>query len=327
MDDIHHIRLGYACINTNLREYNVFTSRSLILKTANEKGLSYIEDLINDNLDDLMKILIFNEAKGIRFFRITSCLFPHLDNPKFLQGNYDISFVKDKMKVIGKYAKQNGHRLTFHPGQFNQLGSPNVDVVNQTILDLTNHVKVFEMMGLEPEDGSVLIVHGGGVYGDKEKALERWKDTFYKIPLNVRKYISLENDENSYSIDDLLPFCEKLNIPFCLDFFHNEVSRDRIDITPDILKRTFRTWHHRNMIPKIHISEQQIGLKRGAHSKTIDSIPKHILQIPKIYQTSLDIMLEVKDKEVSVFKIYYKYFDLLVDQQGRIEYMIKSKYI
>ena len=133
----------------------------------------------------------------------------------------------------------------------------------------------------------------------------------------------MENDEFGYSVDDLLPFCEALNIPFCLDVFHNRVSADRVPITKQLLKRVFATWHRRQVPPKIHFSEQQLGLRKGAHSKTIDSLPPFILRIPRMFDTDLDIMLEVKDKEVSVFKMYHKYFNIVMDIDGRVDYVMK----
>lgn len=316
----YKIRIGYACINTMLREIDVFTSRSMILKTAEEKGIEYVKELAEKNVDDLMKIIIYNEAHGIRFFRISSNVFPHIGNPKLDFGDYDLGFLKNKLKTIGKYAKRNGHRLTMHPGQFVQLGSPRESVVQQSIIDLVNHAKLLHYMDYSPNDNSVLIVHGGGTFGDKEETLERWRRNFLSMPKNVREYISLENDENSYGIMDLLPFCEQLSIPFCLDIFHNQVSEQPVELSLELIARIFNTWKVRNMIPKIHISEQQPGLRRGAHSKTIDELPEYVLQWSSLLKTDLDIMLEVKDKEVSVFKMYYKYFDTIVHDTGKITY-------
>lgn len=62
------IRLGYACINTELRDANVYTSRTVRLSTIETKGIDYVKQLITANVDDLFKILIYNEAHGIRFF-------------------------------------------------------------------------------------------------------------------------------------------------------------------------------------------------------------------------------------------------------------------
>ena len=324
MLDEYPIRIGYACINTSLRDYDIFTSRSLILATATSKGIDYVKQLAAANVDDLLKILIFNEAHGIRFFRISSCIFPHLGNPKLTDSDYDISFVKDKLKIIGTYAKAHGHRLTSHPGQYCQLASPHEEVVKQSFVDLANHAQLFKMMGYTPADGTVLIIHGGVTFGDKPAAIQRWKENFLKLPIWVREYISLENDEIGYGIMDLLPVCEELKIPFCLDVFHNKVSKDRVPITKRLIRRVLRTWKVRNMIPKMHVSEQQPGLRKGAHSKTLDKLPSYLLRLPAMFKTPLDIMLEVKDKEVSVFKMYYKYFNINMDVNGRVDYTLKK---
>lgn len=321
------IRIGYACLNSSLREADIFTSRSLILSTARLKGPEYINELIKNNVEDLFKLIVYNEAHGIRFFRITSCLFPHLGNPQLSESDYDISFVKKRLREIGKYAKVHGHRLTMHPGQFAQLGSPHEEVVKQSFVDLINHAKLLKMMGYTPADGSVLIIHGGGTFGNKAETLERWEKNYLSLPKDIREYISLENDENSYGVMDILPFCEKTGIPMCLDIFHNEVSKDRVPITKGLMHRIIQTWKRKQLIPKIHVSEQEPGLRRGAHSKTINRLPIYLFRIPKMFQTPLDIMLEVKDKEISVFKIYYKYFDITMDINGRVDYQMKDKLI
>lgn len=319
------IRIGYACISNQLRSYDIFTSRSLTLATANVKGIEYIQQLVLANVDDLLKILIFNEAHGIRFFRISSCVFPHLSNPKLADSDYDLNFVKNQLKAIGSYAKAHGHRLTMHPGQFIQLGSDRDEIVLQSAKDLANHVQLLQMLGYTPADNSVLIIHGGGTYGSKTETLVRWKRNFLILPSIIKSYISLENDEFSYGVDDLLPVCEELNIPFCLDLFHNKISKDRVSITKGLIKRIFKTWSRRGMVPKFHFSEQEPDLRKGAHSKTLDSLPIYLFRLPILFKTPLDIMLEVKDKDTSVFKIYYKYFNIKMDANGRITYEPKDK--
>jgi UV DNA damage endonuclease len=46
-----------------------------------------------------------------------------------------------------------------------------------------------------------------------------------------------------------------------------------------------------------------------------------------MFDTDLDIMLEVKDKEESVFKIYHRYFRIEMDKHGRVDYKLKQKII
>ena len=72
----------------------------------------------------------------------------------------------DLLREIGEKSKKYNQRLTFHPGQYNVVGSPDEKSFNQTICDLKYHADVLDLMGLGVN--SVMVVHGGGVYGDKE---------------------------------------------------------------------------------------------------------------------------------------------------------------
>lgn len=65
-----------------------------------------------------------------------------------------------------------------------------------SIRDLVYHNEMLDGMGIG-KDG-VTILHGGGVYGDKEASLGRIKETVRnKLPGNVRERLVLENDEVS----------------------------------------------------------------------------------------------------------------------------------
>ena len=56
------------------------------------------------------------------------------------------------------------------------------------------HNEMLEGMGIGVD--GVCIVHGGGVYGDKQSTLERIKVTIeQKLPKAVRERLVLENDE------------------------------------------------------------------------------------------------------------------------------------
>jgi len=315
------VRLGYACISNVLRENDIYTGRTLMLKSVETKGITEAKMLAKQNVADLIKIIIYNEALGIRFFRITSNLFPHMNNPR-TKESYDIDFVRPELAEAGRLARQYGHRITAHPSQFAQLGSPRLEVVKQTAIDLSHHADVFEAMGLSPELGTVMILHGGGSYGDKQKALERWAERYAALPKNVSRFIVLENDEYQYGVLDLLPFCEKLRVPLCVDFFHHEASGSTDDIySPDIMTRVINTWRLRGIKPKFHWSNQAPGKRKGSHGRCIDTIPREIMDICKKYD--VDLMIEAKDKDVCVLKIYPMYFYQVV-LNGRVEWWLRN---
>lgn len=64
---------------------------------------------------------------------------------------------------------------------------------------------------------TLTVLQGGGVYGDKAAAMERFRENYRTIvPDNVKARLVLENDEICYNVDDLLPICEELGIPLVL---------------------------------------------------------------------------------------------------------------
>jgi UV DNA damage endonuclease len=166
-----------------------------------------MDELSFSNLDALLQTIKYNESIGVRVFRITSGLFPHMENPradKILKHSRNLDKFADKLREIGSLAKSLGHRLTFHPDHFVQLGTPREDILQQSIRDLNLHAKIFNLLGYTPNLGSVMVIHGGGVYGDKQAALVRFEKAFISIDKNTSQFIVLENDEWSYSVMDLL---------------------------------------------------------------------------------------------------------------------------
>jgi len=47
---------------------------------------------------------------------------------------------------------------------------------------------------------SVMVVHGGGLYGDKEKTKKRWAEQYFKLPENIQKRLVIENCERCFNI-------------------------------------------------------------------------------------------------------------------------------
>lgn len=313
------MRLGYACINTGLRENGIFSSHSVTMGTLLDRGPTagtlLCKEKALQNLRDLLIILEWNVKRGIRLFRIGSLLWPHMGNhllpPKFndpyFSGN--IGFAHTELKEIGEYARTNGIRLTFHMTPYLQLGSPNADILKRSIFDINMYGKTFAIMGMKD---SVIILHGGGVYQTnetkelaKQKTLERWLAAFKTLDASARKCVAIENDERHYGVNDLLPFCEKNGIPFCLDVFHNGISADHVAVTPALLKRVIETWP-KAQVPKFHLSEQAPGSVFGAHSDYVRTIPDYFFRI----KCPIDLMIECKMKERAVLRLYKKYFKL-----------------
>ncbi len=303
------VQLGLCCMNTILREQKppVFASRKMIVRSVNEKGVELLKLLIMQNLQDVITLMKWNEANGVKVFRLSSELFPHKSNPKV--EDYSFDFAADILKEIGELSKSFNQRLTFHPGQYNVIGTPNDRSFKQTIRDLKYHADVLDLMGLD--QNSVMVIHGGGVYGNKKETLDRWCEQFKLLPDNVQKRLVIENCEKCFSIEDCLYVSDKVNIPVVFDTHHYQCY---IQLHPDsnikpaneYIPQILESWKRRNIKPKFHVSEQGSG-RIGHHSDFIEEIPEYLLEIPFKYGVEIDIMIEAKMKEQAILKLYEKY--------------------
>lgn len=330
LSDYPNVRLGYACINETIKK-TCSVNKSCIEKTFREKGVDYAITLARQNLKNVLTILKWNEKNDIRLYRMSSSMFPHLTNPKVIpKGSkyaYPLDQFQDICTEIGAYCKKHKHRITFHPGQFNQIGSPTPTVFENTSLDLSAHADLLDMMGIGSE--GVLVVHGGGTYGDKEKTLKRWVEQFDKLPLNVQNRIVIENCERCYNVTDMLELSKLINRPVVFDTHHhkcyNEISSMKLDqrislrLTPldifskkskkegEMLEDVLKTW--KTTTPKFHISEQDLKKRIGAHSDYVECIPDYLIDLIKRKGPSfkLDLMIEAKKKELSVIRLRNNY--------------------
>ena len=333
-----HIRLGLCCMNITLK-YNqdIYSSRSRIFKTIKDKGLEEAKNTAISNLIDFAKILIWGKNHGIEVFRIGSDMIPHASNPDLItefgkegEEYMSLEFTKPYLQKIGQLANAENIRLTMHPGQYVQLGSPSEAVYKKSLLDLRMHALIFDFLNA-PND-SVMVIHLGGTYGDKQSAMDRFVSRFNQLPEYIKKRIVLENDEKCYDADEVLKICEILNVPMVFDIFHyycftnyNKESK-QIPIS-DLLPRILKTWEQRSIRPKFHLSEQSCKSYVGSHSPFIRRIPKELLDIPDKYHIDIDIMIEAKAKELAIGKLYQMYPKLKPPYAKEIELKIPEKAI
>jgi UV DNA damage endonuclease len=309
------IRLGLCCINTQLREKNIFCSRTIIRKNFTVKKA---KELALKNIEDIGKMAKWNHENNIHVFRLSSDIFPHFTDDE--TESYTIDFALEALKNAGDLCKKYGQRITMHPGQYNQVGAKDKKVFLNTIKDLQMHADILDAMDMDKN--SVLCVHGGGVYGNKKDTIDRWIKQFKDLPENVKNRLAIENCERCYSIIDCLQIAEACNIPLIFDCHHyecynilSEDQKDSIDIY-DYMDRIVDTWNRRNIQPLFHISEQRQGARIGTHSDFIEKLPDYYLSFPERYG-NLDIEIEAKLKEQAIFKLYKTYPFLLYKKDNK----------
>ncbi len=326
MSENKSIQLGLCCLNTLLRAQKppVFASRKMIIKSIEDKGIDELKLKIIENLKDVLTMMDWNEENGIKVFRLSSEMFPHKSNPKV--EDYSFDFAEDLLKEIGEKSKKYNQRLTFHPGQYNVVGTPNKTSFNQTCNDLKYHADVLDLMQLD--NNSVMVVHGGGIYGDKNATIQRWCEQYHLLPENVKKRLVLENCEKCFSIVDCLKVSKEIGIPIVFDTHHYDCycklhPNEKFEKPDFYIKDILDTWNKKSVKPKFHVSEQGSG-RIGHHSDYIENIPDYLLEIPEKYDVDIDIMIEAKMKEQAIFKLYEKYEFLNCKANKKFKIKIKK---
>ena len=295
-------RMGYACINMTLAKQKpkVYTGRSMIKRTFQEKGIEYASQLGLDNCRDLFTIIKWNNEHDFKFFRITSNLFPWSSEYK-LSDLPDYTEICNILSDIGTYVSDNDMRITSHPGPFNVLTSPHPHVVDNCITDLSIHGEVFDLMNLPRTPYSKINIHIGGVYGDKVSAIDRFCKNFHRLPDSVKTRLTVENDDKAtmYSVKDLYDgvYC-KIGIPIVFDYNHHKFCTGELS-EQQALELAISTWG--NITPVVHYSESRSieqeddKIRPQAHSD-------YVLDYIDTYDNRVDIMVEAKAKELAVLK-------------------------
>ena len=294
------MNLGYACINMTLgsQKPKVTTNRSMIKRTFLERGVEYAGELGLQNARDLFKILQWNTRNNIKVFRLSSEMFPWASEYDIEKSPYH-SRIKTILQACGKYATDNGIRITSHPGPFNVLVSPRENVVKNTITDLEIHGKIFDMLGLSKTPYNKLNIHCNGVYGDKISAMDRFCLNFQKLSPSVQGRLTVENDDKAsmYSVKDLMYIHERINIPIVFDYHHHKFNTGGLS-EQEALELAISTWP-KGIKPIVHYSESKAlheendKLKPQAHSDYIN-------ELPNLYGNDVDVMVEAKAKELSI---------------------------
>lgn len=283
-------RIGYACTPISI-PYK--TSRSFILKNFNEE---IFHDCVAGNIKDFMNILQWNLQNGIHMFRISSDIIPFGSHP-VNHIKWWISF-KEELLECGNFIKANDIRVSMHPGQYTVLNSPREEVVHKSIADLEYHCRFLDAMEVDYQ--CKIVLHVGGVYGDKYLATERFKSNFYNLSDSLKKRLVIENDDKSYNIEEVLEICKDIGIPAVFDNLHHKLNPCSMD-WDEMIKGVRGTWKAEDGPIKFHYSDQDMEKKGGAHSKSV--ITENFLNyMESIKNLDADVMLEVKDKEVSAIK-------------------------
>jgi UV DNA damage endonuclease len=327
------IRHGYACNNMHLGEQGIRTGRTMIDRKFRLGGLQLASDISLANAKDLLKILQWNEANGIRLFRIGSELFPRWNHYR-LEDLPGINEIAMHLRAAGDYARAHGHRVTTHPGPFHILGSPDPVVVENSIIGLERHSEMFDLMGFAPSFENKINIHIGATYGDKPTTIARWLQNWDRLSDSCKSRLVVENDDKAsmYSVRDLYETVHQaIDIPITFDYWHHTFNTGDLS-EQEAFFMARETWQRHGVTQCTHYSESrrreaqtQIERMFEHHGIAMEDLPNwptfhkqykeftkikeqahadYILATPCTYNVpDLDIMVEAKAKEQALIRV------------------------
>ncbi|HWQ98118.1 MAG TPA: UV DNA damage repair endonuclease UvsE [Clostridia bacterium] len=286
------MRIGYACLVIALEGAQL---KTCTLKTATPERLI---SLAGENFAALERMIDYNIANQIRFYRISSDIVP-FGSSRASALPWDSAHA-ERLASVEQKIKQSGMRVSMHPGQYTVLNSPDAGVVRRSIEDLTYHARFLDLLHLDRSHK--IILHVGGKYGDTPAALQRFASVYRDFPETITRRLILENDGSIYHIDEVLELCHKIGAPAVYDNLHNAINPPKeAKSDSEWVALCRETWRTEDGRQKTHYSQHHPTKTRGAHSDTI-AIDPFLDYCHGLGDDAPDIMLEVKDKNRSAVK-------------------------
>ncbi len=293
------LRFGLCCLFKNEAISFRTTTATALAPIPRDRQLLKLSDICLHNARSLELSLETVQRLGIGAFRIMSPLFPRMTHPEVgytlntLPDGQTISAILESCRL---FASKRQIRLSFHPDQFVVLSSPHPAVVANSIRELEYQARLAEAVGAD-----VINIHAGGVYGDKQAALGRFGEVYDRLPDSVRSRLTLENDDVSYTPEDLLPICRERGIPLVYDVHHHRCNPDNLTVE-EVTELAGATWNVAGREQYCHISSPRGGWGGGNPKPHADYIG--LDDFPDCWlKRRMTVDVEAKAKELAVVRL------------------------
>jgi UV DNA damage repair endonuclease len=147
-----------------------------------------------------------------------------------------------------------------HPSQFCVIASSSEAALENGIAEFEYHAEVMALLGYGSgwhPDGAHINIHGGA----RSVGIEGFRHGLARLSATARNLVTVENDEVSYGLDDLLPLGDDL--PIVLDLHHHWIATRGEYFEPDDprIARLVASW--RGVRPLGHVSVSREDLLIG----------------------------------------------------------------
>ena len=259
-------RIGFACkwIDTpdqvdgigpkdDAKKYNTGTTTVAWLnRQSRDQAEQKLWDLMVGNIEATRLLVerVSTLDPALRMVRISSDILPVYTHDTYrdywLQPSV-VSYAETYFKRVGDIARANNVRLSMHPGQFTVLASDNPGSVERSIAEFEYHTDMARWMGYGQKFQDFKInVHISGRQGP-----EGIRRALKKLSPEARNCITIENEENSWGLDDCLSLIDV--VPIVLDIHHHWIREGEYILPTDSrVCQVVDSW--RGVRPTMHYS-------------------------------------------------------------------------
>ena len=295
------IRFGY--VSTAISLFNASPSKTMTFKRYSQLGeaerTEKLKSITALNIANTFRTVYYNAAHQIELYRMSSSIVPLATHPD-VKWDF-INPFRNEWRELGNFIKKMKMRVSFHPNQFTLFTSTKTEITKNAVTDMSYHYAMLEAMGIEKE--SYINIHIGGAYGDKTSSISRFYKNLKQLPSHIKAQMTLENDDKTYTASETLEVCERESIPFVFDYHHHRANISQEPLH-EILQRTFNTWNHTGIQPKIHISSPKSTQAFRSHADNVDItfIEPLITELKKL-NIDVDFMIEAKSKDQAMLQL------------------------
>jgi len=303
------MRLGFAVKMLGQPDLKSHDTRRWQNEPHLSVSLAYVRDLFG-----------YLDRADIRMYRLSSDLAPYLTHPDLPQFHHQLDECAAELALVGQMAREAGLRLSFHPSQYVVLNAADEAIADRSAADIATKAQMLEAMGLGAE--AVVVVHPGGVYGDRKSAMERFVARYEGLPAVARQRLVLENDDASYSVRDIHCIHQQTGLRLVFDYLHFLNYNPEGLSLAEALALNLDTWPA-DVTPKVHFSSPSTAMRTVEHTDSRTGGRRLVLRSPRPTQHAdfidpfafiaflrqaqglrdFDVMLEAKAKDLALLRL------------------------